>query len=99
MVVFEREQLKDKNILFSDTKEMPLRIEVSDREIKVIGSSREVVLPKDSLRAKAILDRLKDRAGERVFAGDILIIFAWRSSEALGVFTISLERSLRGSTR
>jgi hypothetical protein len=58
MVVFEREQLKDKNILFSDTREVPLRIEVSDREIKVIGSSREVVLPKDSLRAKAILDRL-----------------------------------------
>jgi hypothetical protein len=59
MVVFEREQLKDKNILFSDTREVPLRIEVSDREIKVVGSSREVVLPKDSLRAKAILDRLK----------------------------------------
>jgi len=58
MVVFEREQLKDKNILFSDTREVPLRIEVSDREIKVIGSSRGVVLPKDSLRAKAILDRL-----------------------------------------
>jgi len=58
MVVFEREQLKDKNILFSDTREVPLRIEVSDREIKVIGSSKEVVLPKDSLRAKAILDRL-----------------------------------------
>ncbi|MCC6063726.1 MAG: pantothenate kinase [Thermocrinis sp.] len=38
---------------------MPLRIEVSDREIKVIGSGREVVLPKDSLRAKAILDRLR----------------------------------------
>jgi hypothetical protein len=51
MAVFEREQLKDKNILFSDTREVPLRIEVSDREIKV-------VLPKDSLRAKAILDRL-----------------------------------------
>jgi hypothetical protein len=59
MVVFEREQLKDKNILFSDTREVPLRIEVSDREIKVVGRSREVVLPKDSLRAKAILDRLK----------------------------------------
>lgn len=59
MVVFEREQLKDKNILFSDTREVPLRIEVSDREIKVIGSGREVVLPKDSLRAKAILDRLR----------------------------------------
>jgi hypothetical protein len=59
MVVFEREQLKDKNILFYNTREVPLRIEVSDREIKVIGSSREVVLPKDSLRAKAILDRLK----------------------------------------
>jgi hypothetical protein len=59
MMVFEREQLKDKNILFSDTREVPLRIEVSDREIKVIGSSREVVLPKDSLRAKAILDRLR----------------------------------------
>jgi hypothetical protein len=59
MVVFEREQLKDKNILFYDTREVPLRIEVSDREIKVIGSSREVVLPKDSLRAKVILDRLK----------------------------------------
>ena len=44
---------------FSDTREVPLRIEISDREIKVIGSSREVVLPKDSLRAKAILDRLK----------------------------------------
>jgi hypothetical protein len=58
MVIFEREQLKDKNILFSDTREVPLRIEVSDREIKVIGSSREVILPKDSLRAKAILDRL-----------------------------------------
>jgi hypothetical protein len=58
MVVFEREQLKDKNILFYDTREVPLRIEISDREIKVIGSSREVVLPKDSLRAKAILDRL-----------------------------------------
>jgi len=58
MVVFEREQLKDKNILFSDTREVPLRIEVSDREIKVIGSSKEVVLPRDSLRAKAILDRL-----------------------------------------
>jgi len=58
MVVFEREQLKDKNILFSDTREVPLRIEVADREIKVIGSSKEVVLPKDSLRAKAILDRL-----------------------------------------
>jgi hypothetical protein len=58
MVVFEREQLKDKNILFSDTREVPLRIEVSDREIKVVGSSKEVVLPKDSLRAKAILDRL-----------------------------------------
>jgi hypothetical protein len=58
MMVFEREQLKDKNILFFDTKEVPLRIEVSDREIKVVGSSREVVLPKDSLRAKAILDRL-----------------------------------------
>jgi hypothetical protein len=58
MVVFEREQLKDKNILFYDTREVPLRIEVSDREIKVISSSREVVLPKDSLRAKAILDRL-----------------------------------------
>jgi len=57
-MVFEREQLKDKNILFSDTRDVPLRIEVSDREIKVIGSSREVVLPKDSLRAKAILDRL-----------------------------------------
>lgn len=57
-MVFEREQLKDKNILFSDTREVPLRIEVSDREIKVIGSSKEVVLPKDSLRAKAILDRL-----------------------------------------
>jgi hypothetical protein len=39
MVVFEREQLKDKNILFSDTREVPLRIEVSDREIKVVGSS------------------------------------------------------------
>ncbi|MFZ8861985.1 MAG: pantothenate kinase [Thermocrinis sp.] len=59
MVVFEREQLKDKNILFSDTREVPLRIEVSDREIKVVGSSSEVILPKDSLRAKAILDRLK----------------------------------------
>ena len=59
MVAFEREQLKDKNILFYDTREVPLRIEVSDREIKVIGSSRGVVLPKDSLRAKAILDRLK----------------------------------------
>ena len=59
MVVFEREQLKDKNILFYDTREVLLRIEVSDREIKVIGSSREVVLPKDSLRAKAILDRLR----------------------------------------
>jgi hypothetical protein len=59
MVVFEREQLKDKNILFSDTREVPLRIEVSDREIKVIGSSREMILPKDSLRAKAILDRLR----------------------------------------
>ena len=59
MMVFEGEQLKDKNILFSDTREVPLRIEVSDREIKVIGSSREVVLPKDSLRAKAILDRLR----------------------------------------
>jgi hypothetical protein len=58
MIVFEREQFKDKNILFSDTREVPLRIEVSDREIKVIGSSREVVLPRDSLRAKAILDRL-----------------------------------------
>ena len=58
MIVFEREQLKDKNIFFSDTREVPLRIEVSDREIKVIGSSREVVLPKDSLRAKAILNRL-----------------------------------------
>jgi len=57
-MVFEREQLKDKNILFSDTREVPLRIEVSDREIRVVGSSREVVLPKDSLRAKAILDRL-----------------------------------------
>jgi hypothetical protein len=59
MVVFEREQLKDKNILFSDTREVPLRIEVSDREIKVVGSSKEVILPKDSLRAKAILDRLR----------------------------------------
>ncbi len=59
MMVFEREQLKDKNILFYDTREVPLRIEVSDREIKVIGSGREVVLPKDSLRAKAILDRLR----------------------------------------
>jgi hypothetical protein len=59
MVVFEREQLKDKNILFSDAREVPLRIEVSDREIKVVGSSREVILPKDSLRAKAILYRLK----------------------------------------
>jgi len=59
MMVFEREQPKDKNILFYDTREVPLRIEVSDREIKVIGSSREVVLPKDSLRAKAILDRLR----------------------------------------
>jgi len=58
-MVFEREQLKDKNILFSDTREVPLRIEVLDREIKVIGSNREVVLPKDSLRAKAILDRLR----------------------------------------
>jgi hypothetical protein len=45
--------------LFYDTREVPIRIEVSDREIKVIGSSREVVLPKDSLRAKAILDRLR----------------------------------------
>jgi hypothetical protein len=59
MMVFEREQLKDKNIFFSDTGEVPLRIEVSDREVKVVGSSREVVLPKDSLRAKAILDRLR----------------------------------------
>jgi hypothetical protein len=59
MMVFEREQLKDKNIFFPDTREVPLRIEVSDREIKVIGSGREVVLPKDSLRAKAILDRLR----------------------------------------
>jgi len=59
MMVFEREQLKDKNILFSDTREVPLRIEVSEREIKVIGSSKEVVLPRDSLRAKAILDRLR----------------------------------------
>ncbi len=58
MMVFEREQLKDKNILFFDTREVPLRIEVSDREIKVIGSSREVILQKDSLRAKGILDRL-----------------------------------------
>ena len=59
MMVFEREQLKDKNIFFSDTREVTLRIEVSDREINIVGSSREVVLPKDSLRAKAILDRLK----------------------------------------
>ena len=59
MMVFEREQLKDKNILFSDTREVPHRIEISDGEIKVVGSSREVVLPKGSLRAKAILDRLK----------------------------------------
>ncbi len=57
-MVFEREQLKDKNIFFSDTREVLLRIEVSDREIKVMGSGREVILPKDSLRAKAILDRL-----------------------------------------
>jgi hypothetical protein len=46
MMVFEREQLKDKNILFYDTREVPLRIEVSDREIKVVGSSREVVTAK-----------------------------------------------------
>lgn len=59
MIVFEREKLKDKNIFFSDTREVLLRIKVSDREIKVIGSGREVVLPKDSLRAKAILDRLR----------------------------------------
>jgi hypothetical protein len=59
MVIFEREQLKDKNILFSDKREVPLRIEVSDREIKVVGSSREMILPKESLRAKAILDRLR----------------------------------------
>jgi hypothetical protein len=38
MMVFEREQLKDKNIFFSNTRGVPLRIEVSDREIKVIGS-------------------------------------------------------------
>jgi hypothetical protein len=72
MMVFEREQLKDKNIFFSDTREVPLRIEVSDREIKVIGSGRKVVLPKDSLRAKAILDRF--RIGrESEFSQDIYL--------------------------
>jgi hypothetical protein len=59
MMVFKREQLKDKNIFFSNTREVPFRIEVSDREIKVKGSSRKVVLSKDSLRAKAILDSLR----------------------------------------
>ncbi|NAZ06729.1 MAG: hypothetical protein GU344_02040 [Thermocrinis sp.] len=58
MMVFEREQPKDKNIFFSNTRGVPLRIEVSDREIKVIDSNREVVLPKDFLNPKAILDRL-----------------------------------------
>lgn len=32
MMVFEREQLKDKNILFSGTREVLLHIEVSERE-------------------------------------------------------------------
>jgi hypothetical protein len=61
MMVFEREQFK-----------VPLRIEVSDREIKVIGSGREVVLPKDSLRAKAILDRLRIRR-ESEFSQEIYL--------------------------
>lgn len=39
MMVFEREQLKDKNILFSSIRETPLHIRISDREINVIGSS------------------------------------------------------------
>jgi len=34
-------------------------MEVSDREIKVIGSSKKVALPKDSLRVRAILDRFR----------------------------------------
>ncbi len=51
---------------------MPLRIEVSDREIKVIGNSKEVVLPKDSLRAKTILDRL-GIGREREFSQEIYL--------------------------
>jgi hypothetical protein len=72
MAVLKREQLKDKNILFSGTGEVPLRIEVSDREIKVIGSGREAVLPKDSLRAKTILDRL-GIGREREFSQEIYL--------------------------
>jgi len=54
MIIYE-EALKDKGIFFFDNKEIPKYIEISDKEIKVVGSNREIIIPKDSLRGKAIL--------------------------------------------
>jgi len=57
MVLYE-EQLKDKGIFFFDNKEIPKYIEISDKDIKVVGSNKEMVIPKDSLRGRAILNRI-----------------------------------------
>ena len=48
MIIYE-EALKDKGIFFFDNKEIPKYIEISDKEIKVVGSNREIIIPKDSL--------------------------------------------------
>ncbi|WP_448587483.1 hypothetical protein [Thermocrinis sp.] len=58
MMVYERDQLRDKGVFFFDNREIPNRIEISEQEIKVIGRGKELSIPKNSLRGKAILDRL-----------------------------------------
>jgi len=57
-MIIHEEALKDKGIFFFDNKEIPKYIEISDKEIKVVGSNREIIIPKDSLRGKAILNRI-----------------------------------------
>ena len=58
MMIYDKNALKDKNIFFFDTGEVPELIEVSERGIRIVGPKGEVIIPKDSLRGKAILDRL-----------------------------------------
>ena len=39
-MIIHEEALKDKEIFFFDNKEIPKYIEISDKEIKVVGSNR-----------------------------------------------------------
>jgi len=45
MMTYDKNTLKDRNIFFLETGEVPELIEVSERDIRIVGPKGEIIIP------------------------------------------------------